>query len=73
MRANAKNVRFDDVRRVCGHYFGSPRVRGSHYFYLMPWQGEPLVNLQNDHGNAKPYQVRQVLAAIDKLEGDSDV
>ncbi|MGG7465189.1 HAMP domain-containing sensor histidine kinase [Plantibacter sp. YIM 135347] len=30
----------------------------------------PLVNIQVDHGKAKPYQVRQVLAAIDKLEGE---
>jgi predicted HicB family RNase H-like nuclease len=22
----------------------------------MPWQGDPLINLQNKHGNAKPYQ-----------------
>jgi len=28
------------------------------------------VNIQDDHGKAKPYQVRQVLAAIDKLEGE---
>jgi len=26
------------------------------------------VNIQNDKGEAKPYQVRQVLAAIDKKE-----
>jgi len=26
------------------------------------------VNIQNDKGKAKPYQVRQVLAAIDKKE-----
>jgi len=26
------------------------------------------VNVQNDKGKAKPYQVRQVLAAIDKKE-----
>lgn len=28
----------------------------------------PRVNIQNDHGKAKPYQVRQVLAAIARLE-----
>lgn len=26
------------------------------------------VNIQNDHGKAKPYQVRQVIVAIDKKE-----
>ena len=30
--------------------------------------GEPRVNIQNDNGKAKPYQVRQVLKAIEKLE-----
>jgi len=34
----------------------------------MPWPGDPGVNIQNDKGKAKPYQVRQVLVAIDKKE-----
>jgi hypothetical protein len=34
----------------------------------MPWPGDQRVNIQNDHGRAKAYQVRQVLAAIKKLE-----
>ena len=61
MRRNLRNVRFDDPRRACGHYFGEPRARGSHLFYRMPWQGRPLVNIQPARGMAKPYQVRQVL------------
>jgi hypothetical protein len=32
--------------------------------------GDPRVNIQNDKGKAKPYQVRQVLAAIDKKEAE---
>lgn len=36
--------------------------------YRTPWQGDPRVNIQNRHGEAKPYQVRQVLAAIARLE-----
>ena len=31
----------------------------------------PLVNLQRTGKNAKPYQVRQLLAAIDRLERES--
>lgn len=27
----------------------------------------PRVNIQNDHRKAKAYQVRQVIAALDKL------
>jgi len=30
--------------------------------------GDPRVNIQNARGKARPYQVRQVLLAIDKLE-----
>ena len=35
--------------------------------FKMPWVGDPRVNLQNDHGKAKAYQVRQLLEAIDRL------
>jgi hypothetical protein len=31
-------------------------------------QGDPRVNIQNDRGKAKAYQVKQVLRAIEKLE-----
>lgn len=34
----------------------------------MPWPGDPRVNMQDAKGKAKPYQVRQLLDAIDKLE-----
>jgi len=34
----------------------------------MPWAGNPRVNIQSFKGQAKPYQVRQVLAAIDILK-----
>jgi hypothetical protein len=40
----------------------------SHQVYRMPWPGDPRVNIQDDHGKAKPYQVRQVLIAIERLE-----
>jgi len=31
--------------------------------------GDPRINIQDDKGKAKAYQVRQVLFAIEKLEG----
>jgi hypothetical protein len=69
MRANPKGIRFADLCRVCDHYFGAPRQRGtSHRIYRMPWQGDPRVNIQNDKGMAKAYQVRQVLKAIERLK-----
>jgi hypothetical protein len=71
MRVSATGVRFTDLAKVCDHYFGSPRQQGtSHRVYRMPWPGDPRVNIQDDHGKAKPYQVRQVLAAIKKREGE---
>ena len=48
--------------------FGEPRRHGSHLVYRTPWQGDPRINIQSRRGQAKPYQVRQVLKAIDKLE-----
>lgn len=69
MRNSPTGVRFVDLAKVCDNHFGQPRQQGSsHRVYRMPWQGDPRVNIQDDHGKAKPYQVRQVLAAIDKLE-----
>lgn len=67
MRAGPTNIRYADLHKVCEHYFGEPRrTGGSHAVFKTPWLGDPRVNIQNDHGNAKAYQVRQVLAAIDK-------
>lgn len=66
---NPRNVRFDDLRKVCDRYFGEPRRHASHLVYRTPWQGEPRINIQDRKGMAKLYQVRQVLKAIDKLEG----
>ncbi len=73
MKRKPKNVRFNDLRRVCDLYFGEARQSGgSHCIYKTPWQGDPRVNIQNDKGKAKAYQVKQVLRAIEKLEVDHD-
>ena len=69
MRREAANVGFNDLKKVCEAYFGAARQSGSsHAIFKTPWLGDPRVNIQNDKGKAKPYQVKQVLAAIDKLE-----
>ena len=68
MQRNPKGVRFKDLCQVCDHYFGVARQRSSsHRIYRMPWQGDPRVNIQNDKGMAKAYQVKQVLKAIERL------
>ena len=72
MRAEPAAVRFADLRRVCEHFFGRPRQNGSsHAIYKTPWPGDPRVNIQNDKGMAKAYQVRQVLCAIERLSAES--
>jgi hypothetical protein len=69
MRNNPKSVRFNDLCKVCDAYFGEARQSASsHRIYQTPWQGDPRVNIQNAKGKAKPYQVRQVLHAIERLE-----
>jgi len=69
MKMNPKGVRFSDLKKVCEHHFGQPRQSGSsHCVFKTPWPGDPRVNIQNDKGKAKAYQVRQVLLAIEKLE-----
>jgi hypothetical protein len=69
MRNNPKGIRFNDLCKVCDSYFGPARQAGSsHRIYKTPWQGDPRVNIQNAKGKAKPYQVRQVLQAIERLE-----
>ncbi len=66
------NVRFNDLKKVCKAYFGEPRQDGSsHAIFKTPWPGDPRVNIQNAKGKAKPYQVRQVLAAIEQLKNRS--
>ena len=68
-RRNPRGVRFRDLARVCDARFGQPRQRGGgHRVYRTPWPGDPRVNIQSAKGMAKPYQVRQVIRAIEKLE-----
>ena len=67
MRSGA-SVSFTDLLKVCTHYFGTPRIRGSHHIFKTPWFGDPRVNIQADGKQAKSYQIRQVLKALDKKE-----
>jgi hypothetical protein len=73
MRRNPSDVRYADLCKVCDHYFGDPRQKGtSHRIYKTPWPGDPRVNIQSNRGKAKPYQVRQVLAAVERLESTDE-
>jgi hypothetical protein len=69
MRSNPAGVRFTELCKVCDHYFGQARqASGSHRVYKTPWIGDPRVNIQNNKGLGKAYQVKQVLKAIERLE-----
>jgi hypothetical protein len=74
MAESPNNIRYDDLRKVCVEYFGAPRQEGSsHAVFRTPWQGDPRVNIQEEkNGMAKPYQVRQVLGAVEKTREEVD-
>jgi len=73
MRRNPRGIRFRDLCSVCDAWFGKPRQAGSsHRIYRTPWQGDPRVNIQSKRGMARPYQVRQVLRAIDRMRDEHE-
>ena len=53
------NIRFTDLRALMFHLGFSERIRGGHHLFNKDGIME-IVNLQSRHGQAKPYQVRQV-------------
>ncbi|HBE81828.1 MAG TPA: toxin HicA [Blastocatellia bacterium] len=65
------STRFSKLMRICEEFFGKPRMKGSHHIFKMPWPGDPRLNIQSDKGKAKPYQVEQVIAALNKLDRES--
>jgi hypothetical protein len=74
IKRNPDDVRFANLRKVCDFYFGEGRQRSGHIIYKTPWRGDPRINIQNDKGKAKTYQVKQVLKAIERMEqsGEED-
>lgn len=67
-RVNPACLRFAEACRLAEH-FGWEYVRqcGSHRLYRRTGS-RTLINLQDVNGMAKPYQVRQLLRAIDGLD-----
>ena len=70
--SNPKNVKFDDLLKICTKYFGASRVSGSHHIFKTPWKGDPRINIQKEGKMARPYQVKLVLKALDKLEAENE-
>lgn len=67
-RGDVANVGFADLRRLAEALgFELSRVSGSHHVFTHP--GIPqLVNLQSVRGQAKPYQVRQILRLVERYD-----
>jgi predicted RNA binding protein YcfA (HicA-like mRNA interferase family) len=64
--SGSKNIRFADMLRLAeGFGFRLARTEGSHHIMVHPEVPRPL-NLQEVHGQAKPYQVRQFLKLIEQ-------
>ncbi len=66
IRNNPNNIKFKDVVQwLKDQGFVLDRTRGSHHLFLHPLTRRRL-NFQPDKsGNAKPYQIKQALEAID--------
>jgi hypothetical protein len=67
---NPLNVRFDEICKLAQDFgFVLKGGRGSHRIYTRRGVAE-MLNFQNVNGNAKPYQVRQLLRIIKKYNLD---
>jgi predicted RNA binding protein YcfA (HicA-like mRNA interferase family) len=64
--SGSKNIRFTEAV-ACAEAFGFrlSRVHGSHHIYVHVNVPE-LLNLQNVRGQAKPYQIKQLLRLIER-------
>ena len=67
LKRNPQGVRFAELSKILDRWFGTPRQKGSHSIYRTPWRGDPRLNIQNDNGMAKVYQVRQAIRALERL------
>lgn len=65
-RGDLANVSFTDMRRLVEEFgFELRRTSGSHHVFAHPAVPE-LLNLQEVHGQAKPYQIRQFLRLLER-------
>lgn len=69
MRREPANIRFGDLESVRGIFREATPARHQPCHFQDTLDRRSSVNIQDDKGKAKAYQVRQVLLAIEKLEG----
>ena len=61
-----KNVRFGDfIALIKAYGFSQLRISGSHNIFECEDVPE-MVNIQNNKGKAKPYQIKQFLSLVEK-------
>ena len=64
--ASPQGLRFEEACALAAAFgFRLSRVRGGHHVFVHP-DVRQLVNLQDVHGQAKPYQVRQLLDLVER-------
>ena len=64
--SGSRNIRFADLCALLEALgFTRARTNGSHHIYAHP-QVSALVNVQNVNGQAKPYQVKQVIEIMER-------
>jgi predicted RNA binding protein YcfA (HicA-like mRNA interferase family) len=64
--AGSKNISFRDfVSLLQAFGFQLSRTQGSHHIFQHTGIRE-LINIQNVHGQAKPYQIKQFLELVEK-------
>lgn len=67
LKGNPKNVRFARLCKAAEAFgFRFRGGKGSHQIYVREGVRE-MLNFQNVEGKAKPYQVRQLIKIIEKL------
>ncbi len=67
-RGDLANVPFADARRLSECLgFELRRVSGSHHVFAHPDIAE-LLNLQSVRGQAKPYQLRQLMRLVERYD-----
>lgn len=66
--SGSRSIRFAEMRTLVEAFgFRLVRVSGSHHIFVHPAILE-LVNIQNQKGKAKPYQIRQFLQLVEQYD-----
>jgi hypothetical protein len=72
LKSNPKNVRFERLCKIVQKFgFRFRGGKGSHRIFVREGV-EEMLNLQNEGGKAKPYQVRQFIKIVEKYSLQED-